>query len=192
MSTAAPASVFNLRTLPVSRSTAPAPAQTENPRGLAAMLLAAVVAAMVVLADRLISTWADGHLLLAWVFLWVVVFAGMALFAGAARTVAVRALRSLDGWSQTIAQARADARLWTMAQSDPRLMQELQLAIQRQRAEEEAEEVAVSARSDGYSAALAPLGMSHDAATTVRGSAWNGFIDRLAAQRSRHAHMYYI
>ncbi len=194
MSTAASAPAFPLRPLSASRLTAAAsaPAQTENPRGLAAMLLAAVVAAMVVLADRLISTWADGHLLLAWVFLWVVVFAGMALFAGAARTVALRALRSLDGWSQTIAQARADARLWTMAQSDPRLMQELQLAIQRQRAEEEAEEAAVSIRSDDYSAALAPLGMSHEAATPVRGNGWNRFIDRLAAQRSRHAHMYYI
>ena len=84
--------------------------RTESARGLTAMLLAAVVAAMVVVADRLISTWADGHLFLAWVFLWVVIFAGSALFAGTARRLAHSTMRSLDGWSQTLAQARAEAR----------------------------------------------------------------------------------
>ena len=49
-------------------------------RGLAALLLAGVVAAMVLVADHLVSTWADGHLFLAWVMLWVIVFA----LAGAA------------------------------------------------------------------------------------------------------------
>src|SRR5690554_3661834 len=58
-----------------------APQRRSGARGLAALLLAAVVASLVVIADRLISTWADGHLLLAWVVLWAVVFAGMALFA---------------------------------------------------------------------------------------------------------------
>jgi len=53
----------------------------DGSRGLAAMLLAAVVAALVVLADQMISSWADGHLFLGWVALWVVVFAGLALFA---------------------------------------------------------------------------------------------------------------
>jgi hypothetical protein len=155
------------------------------------MLLAAVVAAMVVLADRLINTWADGHLFLAWVALWVVVFAGMALFAGTARNVAQRTVRSLDGWSQSVAQARADARLWNSAQSDPRLMQELQQALVRSRAE--ADELVAASESD-FSDALAPLGMSTEVAapTTARGSAWSGFIERLSEQRSRNMHLYYI
>ena len=38
-------------------------------RGLSGLFLAAVVAGMVVLADQLINTWADGHLMLAWVLL---------------------------------------------------------------------------------------------------------------------------
>ena len=79
------------------------PVDVERTRGLAGMLLAAAVAALVVVADQLVSTWADGHLFLAWVALWVVVFAGMALFASTARTIAQRTVRSLDGWSQTIA-----------------------------------------------------------------------------------------
>ena len=104
------------------------------------MLLAAVVAAMVVVADRLISTWADGQLFLAWVFLWVVVFAGMALFADTARSLARRAVVVLDGWSQALAEARAETRLWEMARMDHRLMNELMAA--RTRAADESEAAA--------------------------------------------------
>ena len=121
------------------------------------MLLAAVVAAMVVLADRVISTWADGHLLLAWVFLWVVVFAGMALFADTARSLARRAVVSLDGWSQALAEARAETRMWEMARMDHRLMNELMAA--RTQAEE-ADEEPVQA----FAEALAPLGGQLDLA----------------------------
>jgi hypothetical protein len=199
MSTIAPNPALTLRPLRATPSVnamgaaTPHTKQTESARGLALMLLAAVVAAMVVLADRLINTWADGHLFLAWVALWVVVFAGMALFASTARTIAQRTVRSLDGWSQTIARARADARLWNIAQSDPRLMQELQQALMRDRAEAD-ESVAGATSSSGFSEALAPLGMSNEVAapTTVRGSAWSGFIERLSEQRSRNIHLYYI
>lgn len=111
--------------------------RNDSARGLSVMLLAAVVAAMVVVADRLISTWADGQLFLAWVFLWVVVFAGMALFADTARSLARRAVVSLDGWSQALAEARAETRLWEMARMDHRLMNELVAA--RARAADESE-----------------------------------------------------
>ncbi len=198
MSTIAPTTALNLRPLRANASAhaagaaTPGTSQTESARSLAVLLLAAVVAAMVVLADRLINTWADGHLFLAWVSLWVVVFAGMAVFAGTARSIAQRTVRSLDGWSQTIAQARADARLWSIAQTDPRLMQELQQAVVRERAEAE-ESVSSFGRND-FSDALAPLGMSSEVAapSSTRGSAWAGFFDRLAEQRSRNIHTYYI
>ena len=39
----------------------------DGTRSLSAMLLAAMVAALVVVADQLVETWADGHLLAAWV-----------------------------------------------------------------------------------------------------------------------------
>jgi hypothetical protein len=199
MSTIAPNPALTLRPLRATPSVNAAGAavssskQTESARSLALMLLAAVVAAMVVLADRLINTWADGHLFLAWVALWVVVFAGMALFASTARSIAQRTVRSLDGWSQTIARARADARLWNIAQSDPRLMQELQQALMRDRAEADESVAGVTSSSD-FRDALAPLGMSNAVAapTTVRSSAWSGYIERLSEQRARNSHLYYV
>lgn len=104
-------------------------------KGLAAMLLAAVVAALLVVADQLIGTWADGHLLAAWVALWAVGFAALALFASTARNLARRLVAALDAWSERIAQARADERLWAIARTDPRIMADLQAAMSRQAAE---------------------------------------------------------
>lgn len=105
-------------------------------KGLAAMLLAAVVAALLVVADQMIDTWADGQLLAAWVALWAVGFAALALFAGSARNLAQRLVRSLDAWSQAIAEARADQRLWAIAKTDPRIMADLQAALSRHASEE--------------------------------------------------------
>ena len=67
-----------------------------GPRSLSTLLLAAVVAAMVVVADQLIDTWADGHLLAAWVTLWAVGFVAVGLFAGATRELASRLMTGLD------------------------------------------------------------------------------------------------
>ncbi|MGS5089881.1 hypothetical protein ACVC7V_25645 [Hydrogenophaga sp. A37] len=130
----------------------------DGSRSLAAMLLAAAVAALVVLADQMISTWADGHLFLGWVALWVVVFAGSVLFAGAARQLAQVTLRSLDSWSKSMAEARAEARLWDLARTDPRLKAELMQA--RAREADAADELAapVAAKND-FSEALAPMGL---------------------------------
>lgn len=100
----------------------------DSTKGLSAMLLAAMVSSMVVVADQLIETWVDGHLMLAWVALWLVGFAALAIFAGAARKVAGTVVGALDAWSRRQAQARADARLWAMAKSDPRLMADLSAA----------------------------------------------------------------
>ena len=127
----------------------------DGARGLAAMLLAAAVAALVVLADQLIDTWADGHLFLGWVALWVVVFAGSVLFAGTARRMARSTLRSLDSWSRSLAEARAEARLWELAKLDPRLKAELIQA--RARASEEADEPVLAPHD--FSQALAPMGL---------------------------------
>jgi hypothetical protein len=124
-------------------------------RALAALLLAAAVAALVVLADRLIDTWADGHLFLAWVALWVVIFAGSALFAGTASRLARKALPMLDSWSRALAESRAEARLWELAKRDPRLKAEW---IQARSAAAEAVEAAV-ATPDDFSQALAPMGL---------------------------------
>lgn len=103
----------------------------DSTKGLTAMLLAAVVAALVVAADQLVDTWADGHLLAAWVVLWAVGFAAIALFSGTAGRLAKRLILTLDAWSERIARQRADARLMELAQKDPRVMADLQCAMAR-------------------------------------------------------------
>src|ERR1035437_4335396 len=103
----------------------------DSAKGLSAMLLAAMVSALVVVADQLIDTWADGHLMLAWLALWLTAFAAVAIFAGAARKLAATAVNALNAWSQRVASARSDARLWAIAQTDPRVMADLNAARSR-------------------------------------------------------------
>ncbi|WP_369803364.1 hypothetical protein [Pseudorhodoferax sp. Leaf267] len=101
----------------------------DGARGIAALLLAAVVSLLIVLADRLVDT--GSGLLAAWMMLWVVAFAALALFATPARRVANLVMKGLDAWSASIADARADQRLWATARADSRVMADLQAAIAR-------------------------------------------------------------
>lgn len=140
----------------------------DGARGLATVLLAAVVSALVVLADQMIGTWADGHLFFGWVALWVVVFAGSALFAGTARRMARATLRSLDSWSRSLAEARAEARLWDLARTDPRLKAELMQARAREAERIEALSPTSAAEADDYSQALAPLGLDSGFSAPLR------------------------
>lgn len=100
-------------------------------RSLAGVLLAAMVATLVVVADQLMDTWADGHLLAAWVLMWVIGFAALALLAPTARSLAARVMAGLDGWSQHVARRRADERLWDLARKDARVMADIQAAATR-------------------------------------------------------------
>lgn len=106
----------------------------DSTKSLAAMLLAAMVAALVVAADQLVDTWADGHLLAAWVTLWVVAFAALALLATTTRQLASGVVASLSAWSYRAARARSDERLWALAQKDPRVLADLQAAMTRSEA----------------------------------------------------------
>ena len=124
--TSATVSVFSRAT------TAPARQPVENARGLAAMLLAAAVSALAVVADQLIDTWADGHLMLAWIALWSVVFIGSLLLTGTASRVGQKLMSALNRWARSQAQARADARLLAMARFDPRIMADLRTAADTQ------------------------------------------------------------
>ncbi|MDP1741110.1 MAG: hypothetical protein Q8M51_15685 [Polaromonas sp.] len=105
--------------------------QVSGARGLATLLLAAMVAAATVVAYQVMDSVAEGHLLVIWIALWAIAFAALALFAGVARRLAARAVQSLNAWSNAIAQARADVRLWEAARADPRVMADLQVAIAR-------------------------------------------------------------
>lgn len=136
----------------------------DGARGLTALLLAAGVAALVVLAEQLIGTWAEGHGLLGWVALWVVVLAGFALLAAPARRLARSALRSAHGWSQALDEARADVRLWQVARADHRVMAELVQASQRDLDDE----------------------------PSIATRAWGRFPERLADGRELRSHLYHV
>lgn len=131
----------------------------DGSKGLAAMLLAALVAAMMVVADQVVENWADGHLLVVWVALWAVAFAALALFAGTARQLAARMVAALDDWSSSVARHRADMRMWEAAKTDPRVMSDLRVAMSR--AESGAEALAQPLAADV--AAAAPAGLSRRA-----------------------------
>ncbi len=72
-----------------------------------------------------------GGLLAAWVLMWVIGFAAVALLAPTARSLATRVMQGLDGWSQGIARRRADERLWALASKDARVMADIQAAASR-------------------------------------------------------------
>jgi hypothetical protein len=101
----------------------------DGARGAAALLLAAIVAALVVVANQVVETWTEGHLLAAWIVLWTVAFAGIALFATPAR----RAVLGLRAWWKAGAAARRqaaeDRRFWDVALTDARVMADLSRAM---------------------------------------------------------------
>ncbi|OUM02135.1 hypothetical protein [Variovorax sp. JS1663] len=110
----------------------------DGARGLAALLLAAIVSSLLVVADKLMSTWNEGGLLVAWLVLWGVAFAAIAFFAGTARGLAVRAVSSARNAARRRAAARADAQFLAYAEHDPRILRDLQ-AIRSRREAEQAE-----------------------------------------------------
>jgi hypothetical protein len=107
----------------------------ENSRILAAMLMAAVMAALLVVADQLIDTWVDGHLMLAWVLMWSVAFAALALLAVPMRHITSYAAQAMNRWWVEYQRARDEEAMWEYAKRDPRVMAELQAARSRQSAD---------------------------------------------------------
>jgi CRP-like cAMP-binding protein len=123
----------------------------DGARGLAALLLAAIVASLLVVADKLMSTWNDGGLLVAWLVLWGVAFAAIAFFAGTARSLAVRAMSGVHAAARRRAAARADDEFMAFAKHDPRILRDLQAIASRQEADT-AEESAANATPTLYQA----------------------------------------
>ena len=104
----------------------------DGARGAATGLMAAVVSALLVVANQVIDTWSDGHLLAAWMLLWVVGFTALALLSTPTRSAGRRLGIALRRWRQQAALERADRQLWALAQNDPRLMTELHCAMTRE------------------------------------------------------------
>ena len=147
------------------------------------MLLAAAVSTLVLLAEQIGGAWTDGDLFMGWVVMWVVVFASLALLAGTARDLAGRLMAGLDGWSRSVARSRADARMWRIAQADPRVMADLMHTLQRD-------------DGAGFEAALAPMGLETTstavASPTPTVSAWERFAERMIESRANRPYLHYV
>ena len=111
--------------------TAATTGERTSSRALASLLLAAGVSALVVLADQWLDSWAERHEMAAWLVLWGIAVVAIAVLRGITRMLAHKAMGALDGWSAGVAQRRADERLWSIAQTDSRLMADLQAALDR-------------------------------------------------------------
>lgn len=103
----------------------------DGSRTLAGMLLAAAMAALLVVADQVIDTWSDGHMLAGWVALWTVAFAALALLAPPLRQVAAFVAGGFFRNIANLRAAQAEARMWEMASHDPRVMDEIRAAMAR-------------------------------------------------------------
>ena len=105
----------------------------EGSKTLAGMLLAASLASLLVVADQVISTWSDGHLLAGWVALWTVAFGALAFLSTPLRRLSSAASSGLTAWWAASKARRQEEEMWEFAHSDRRVMAELQAAIERSR-----------------------------------------------------------
>ena len=103
-------------------------------RGLATFVLAAIVSALLFAANQLMETWADGHLMAAWIILWAVAFAVIAMLATPIRNTVIQ-IKSFDGsamyaaWSARRKARLADEKMWNFARQDSRLMADITRAL---------------------------------------------------------------
>jgi hypothetical protein len=100
-------------------------------RGLATFLLAATVSALLVVANQVIEAWSDGHLLMAWIALWAVAFAALALLAAPARQLARSIRPALAEWRAARKAIADDRQMWELAREDARVMSDIYAAMAR-------------------------------------------------------------
>jgi hypothetical protein len=103
----------------------------EGAKALAAVLLGALVSSLLVVANQVIDSWSDGHLMAAWIALWIVAFSSLALFDGPVKSIAQSLKTSFQQWSAQRNQALQDQKTWAVAQRDPALMSELTVLMLR-------------------------------------------------------------
>jgi hypothetical protein len=101
----------------------------DSARASASLLLAALVAALLVVANQVVDTWTEGHLLAAWIVMWTVAFAGLALLATPARRAAAGLRLALERWKVRRIQARHDEQFWQAALQDARIMADISRAM---------------------------------------------------------------
>ena len=101
----------------------------DSARANASLLFAAILAALLVSANQVIDTWTEGHLLVAWILMWTIAFAALALLAMPARSVSSRLRTGLARWKVARKQAADDERMWQVALTDARVMADIGRAM---------------------------------------------------------------
>ena len=103
--------------------------QAVSLRGAASLLLAAIVSALLVVANQVVDAWSEGHLLLAWITMWTIAFAALALVASPVRTAVERVAVVLRKSAVARRAAAADEQLWAVALTDARVMADISRAM---------------------------------------------------------------
>jgi hypothetical protein len=102
---------------------------SEGSRAAASLLLGAIVAALLVVANEVVDSWSESYLLAAWIIMWAVAFGALAVFA---RPLG-RAVARFRSWRMRITarrrQAAEDEKLWRLALSDARVMADISRAM---------------------------------------------------------------
>lgn len=101
----------------------------DSTRATATMLLAAIVSALLVVANQVVDTWTEGHLLAAWILLWTIGFAALALLAAPARSAAAALRVSYRESKARRLQRRQDEQYWQAALQDARIMADISRAM---------------------------------------------------------------
>ena len=101
----------------------------QGPRAGASLLLAAIVAALMVVANQVVDTWTEGHLLAAWIVMWAVAFASLALLATPAKQFVAGTRATMRRWSAARQQRIQDEKLWNVALTDARVMADISRAM---------------------------------------------------------------
>ena len=107
------------------------PRNVSGKRGVALLLGSALAAAVAAVAYEVMDSADESHLLMIWMVLWIALFSVLAFFARTLRAAGLRLRNSLDDWSRSLAEARADQHLWAIARLDERVMADLQSAMSR-------------------------------------------------------------
>ena len=104
-------------------------ARIDGARGFAVLGIAVVLSALLVVANEVVTTWTDGHLLAAWIILWTVALAALPLLARPARRAMAGLRNRYRAWSAARRQAADDAQMWALALRDARIMAEISRAM---------------------------------------------------------------
>ena len=96
----------------------------------ASLMLAALVAAVLVVATRLVDSVAGGsHWIAGWALLWAVAFVAIALLAAPARNLSSSLRAARRSWDEGHRRAMEDDKTWLVALQDSRVMADLNRAM---------------------------------------------------------------